>query len=75
MKAPSMTPSKYTSDYFDGLNIPCIVKSDRLRRKYSELKPFHGQRYFVMDEPADDENRQVCSEVSRDKVRNIMIIK
>ena len=59
MKAPSMTPSKYTSDYFDGLNIPCIVKSDKLRRKHSELKPFHGQRFFVMDEPAEDENKKV----------------
>ena len=54
-----MTPSKDTSDYFESLNIPCIVKSDRLKRKHSELKPFHGQRYIVMDEPEGNVNDQV----------------
>ena len=59
LKAPSMTPSKDTSDYFESLNIPCIVKSDRLKRKHSELKPFHGQRFIVMDEPEGNGNDQV----------------
>ena len=54
-----MTPSKDTSDYFESLNIPCIVKSDRLKRKHSELKPFHGQRFVVMDEPEGNGNDQV----------------
>ena len=59
LKAPTMTPSKDTSDYFESLNIPCIVKSDRLKRKHSELKPFHGQRFIVMDEPEGNGNDQV----------------
>ena len=47
-----MTPSKYTADYFDGMNISCIVTSDNIQRKRHGLKPCYGQRFFVMDEPA-----------------------
>ena len=59
-EAPSMTPSKYTADYFDSMNVSCIVTSNSLQGKHHNLKPCYGQRFFVMDEPAGNRNERVC---------------
>ena len=75
LKAPTMTPSKDTSDYFESLNIPCIVKSDRLKRKHSELKPFHGQRFIVMDEPEGNGNDQVVLSIIQEMKNPYVFIK